>query len=156
MQDPNSWNSLVINRRKPHTYRAWKMLGNDRVCVHKFDPCEPDDCFVHPHPWPAAFLILDGKYIQNIGYSKDLTDKDPTMIYREVLTRGSMYEMDSPTLWHSVQPLTTTYTIMLNGEPWDAHESTRRTKGKDLDEMSHDELLKHLQKASVHLRSLGV
>lgn len=41
----DEWKSLVINRRKPHTYRAFRMFGENRVCLHMFKPCEAKDCF---------------------------------------------------------------------------------------------------------------
>lgn len=138
------WDSLVINRRKPHTYRAFMYLGNRRVCLHRFDPCEPEDCFLHPHPWPGAFLMLAGEYVHNIGYSPSLEAK-PLMLYKEIVRPYTAYEIANPQTWHSVQPLVTSYTIMLNGEPWEIqHSETRTTKGKDLDEMNQQQLDEHL------------
>ena len=34
------WDSLIVNRRKPYTYRVFTTLPNGlRLCLHKFDPC---------------------------------------------------------------------------------------------------------------------
>src|ERR1044072_4917851 len=78
LQNEKRWDSLIINRRKPHTYRIFTnfeildydgTLNTYRVCLHKFDPCNTEEAFAHPHPWPGAFCILKGKYKMNIGYS---------------------------------------------------------------------------------------
>lgn len=66
-----------------------------------------------------------------------------------ILTKYSSYEIVNPLSWHSVIPLESTYTVMVNDCPWDAetvaHQAVRRTKGKDLDKMPEEELIQHLQ-----------
>lgn len=137
------WGSLVINRRKPHTYRVFRQFGEHRVCLHRFEPCSEDEAFPHPHPWPGAFLLLQGEYVHTVGGSADLESK-PEFYIREIVRPYSMYEIINPKTWHRVQPLKTTYTVMLNSEPWDEqHNETRTTKGKDLDNMDEDSLFKH-------------
>lgn len=141
---PEQWKSLVINKRKPHTYRAYRQFGDYRVCLHRFEPCEADECFAHPHPWPGAFLTLDGSYVHRIGYSETLSSQ-PVFLFKEIVAPDSMYEITDPRTWHSVQPLETTYTVMVNGAPWqEQHAETKTTVGKDLDRMSEDELELHL------------
>lgn len=143
---PEEWDSLIINKRKPHTYRIFRQFGEYRVCLHRFEPCSDEDCFAHPHPWPGAFLLLQGTYIHTVGYSPTL-DSDPTFFYREIVRPNTMYEIVHRNTWHKVQPVTTTWTIMINGKPWEEqHSSTRTTKGKDLEKMPEDELIAHLQK----------
>jgi hypothetical protein len=135
--DISAWNSLIINRRKPYTYRIWRMFGEDRVCLHRFDACDRGEAFLHPHPWPAAFLVLDGGYYQTIGRSHDLFD-DPNIVAEFRMTKGSMYEITCPQAWHAIQPFENTHTVMVNGPPFTApHNSIRTTKGKDL--LSMDE-----------------
>jgi len=56
----DEWGSLVINRRKPHTYRVFRQFGEYRVCLHRFESCSEEEAFPHPHPWPGAFLLLKG------------------------------------------------------------------------------------------------
>lgn len=144
--DLSKWNSLIINRRKPYTYRAFIQIEGFRVCLHKFEACSEEDAFPHPHPWPGAFLMLEGEYIQNIGYSPDL-QSDPVFMYKEVVRPYTIYQIDNKQTWHTVQPTKTTYTVMLNGEPWDEqHAKTRTTKGKDLDRMEEKDLVVHFQK----------
>jgi hypothetical protein len=146
--DFSRWDSLIINKRKPHTYRVFTMVGDLRVCLHRFEPCGPLECFKHPHPWPAAFLVLDGNYRHWIGHSPTM-DGEPLKVYEEILAPGTMYEITERQTWHSVQPLNMTYTIMVNGPPWEEqHSQTRTTKGKDLDKMDEEELKAHLDKIS--------
>lgn len=132
----DEWDSLVINRRKPHTYRMFKHFDGLRVCCHVFDQCDEEDAFAHPHPWPGAFLILSGEYIHTVGFSPDLQSQ-PTFLYREIVRPFMMYEIVHKQTWHKVQPTVRTHTIMVNGEPWDGHNETRTTKGKDLDRLSY-------------------
>lgn len=142
LDDESRWDSLVINRRKPFTYRMFTKVGNYRVCLHKFDKCDTDDSFYHPHPWPGAFVVLSGAYQMKIGRSKGRAS-EPVDVAEFIMRDGSAYEISDPLTWHSVTPLTTTYTIMVNGKPWDknvAHKSVRTTKGKDLEKMSPEEV----------------
>jgi len=141
----DDWDSLIINRRKPWTYRVFRQFGDYRVCLHAFDACDVHEAFLHPHPWPGAFLVLEGSYIQKLGFSQT-KDKDsvPDMFYRELLSAGSCYEILDQRIWHSVQPLTRCYTIMLNGKPWDEpHQAVKTTKGKDLEKMLPYDLNEH-------------
>jgi hypothetical protein len=83
-----------------------------------------------------------------VGFSKDRTDESPGQVAEFILREHSAYEIVNPLTWHSVVPLTTTYTVMLNAAPFPpdvAHTSIRRTGGKDLDKMPEDELVDHLQ-----------
>lgn len=144
LNKPDEWDSLVINRRKPYTYRVFRNFGDFRVCLHKFEPCSQFEAFSHPHPWPAAFLILKGKYVQTLGYSLDLASP-PVINYQEILCPYSKYCIIDNKLWHKIQPLETTYTIMVNGQPFEEqHKEVKTTKGKDLQKMSLDEVRTHL------------
>lgn len=151
MYKTDGWDSLIINRRKPHTYRAFRQLDNGmRLCIHRFEPCSNAEAFRHPHPWPGAFLVIGGRYVQHVWLAKDKDDKEPERVMEMALSRGALYEISKPMVWHSVQPLTTSWTIMLNGEPWDEptrHSETRTTKGKDLDSMDIHQLGNHLSLA---------
>lgn len=145
--DLSRWDSLIINKLKPHTYRVFTMIGDLRVCLHRFEPCSPDECFRHPHPWPAAFIVMDGRYKHWLGWSDHQTDDEPQGVSNGIVTAGCMYEIVDPRTWHSVQPLVTSYTVMLNGAPWteeERHTATRTTKGKDLDKMDDLDLREHL------------
>lgn len=148
LKDRSKWDSLIVNRRKPHTYRVFTTLDNgNRVCLHKFNPCDTHEAFEHPHPWPGAFIILDGSYQMRIGASKDREDKTPYPVAEFIMRKWASYTIKEPLTWHAVVPLETTYTVMVNGKPFDqevAHAEVRRTAGKDLDKMPENELMTHL------------
>lgn len=153
LNDPERWDSLLINRRKPHTYRVFTEFKDPdpeynglRICLHKFDACATHEAFEHPHPWPGAFVILDGSYKMRFGQSVDRFSK-PIHMETIKLTKYSMYDITDPLTWHSVIPLRETYTIMVNDKPWSAdvaHTEVRTTKGKDLDKMPDQELREFL------------
>lgn len=147
LRDRSKWDSLIVNRRKPWTYRVYSELSNGmRVCLHRFEICHTHEAFPHPHPWPGAFMILEGSYKMKIGYSVDR--ESPMLdVMTTVMGRWSKYEIINPLAWHAVIPLETTYTIMVNDKPWTpdvAHKEVRTTKGKDLDKMPEHELAQHL------------
>ncbi len=149
---PEDWGSLVIDKRQPHTYRAFRQWidegDSNRLCLHKFTPCTEEEAFWHPHGWPSAMLVLSGTYRMQVGYSPDRQSK-PETVMTTVLSRGSTYEMLNPLAWHAVQPITDCYSIMLNGFPWDnslKHDQVRTTTGKNLKEMTPEFLREHLDK----------
>lgn len=149
LKDAANWDSLIVNRRKPHTYRVFMSLNGLRVCLHKFNPCDRHEAFSHPHPWPGAFIIMDGAYRMKIGRSIDQQDACPLEVATFVMRKWAAYEIVEPLTWHSVIPLTETYTIMVNGEPFSPdvyHKNVVTTKGKGLDKMPPNDLALHLEK----------
>lgn len=65
------------------------------------------------------------------------------------LSAGSKYAMGDPCVSHSVQPLTTCWSVMVNLPTWKEskqHKNAPTTKGKDLEKMSSEELSQHLKK----------
>lgn len=140
------WDSLIINRRKPVTYRIFTQYADYRLCLHKFNKCDEHEAFLHPHPWPAAFFILSGSYNMLVGSSNDRFT-GPSATAKISMVEGSSYEILDPLVWHAVIPNTNTYTIMINDEPWPediAHTEVRTTKGKDLEKMEHGALKREL------------
>ena len=140
------WDSLIVNLRKPHTYRAFMYYGDHRICLHRFSPCLPVESFQHPHPWPCRVLVLQGKYEMEVAHSKG-RDQFPQDVMTTTLSSGSSYSITSPLTWHAVRPATMCYSLMVNGRPWSpeqAHESAPTTKGKDLDKFSELDLKVHL------------
>ena len=139
------WNSLIINRAKPYTYRAWIQMDEYRVCLHRFETCDEHEAFPHPHAWPMACKILKGSYNMKFGVSEDRTSK-PKMLGQVMFNAGSSYEMTDPMTWHTVVPNEECWTVMVNAPPWsedDRHEAIKSTKGKDLQKMSPEELEAH-------------
>lgn len=150
LKERDQWQSLIVNRRKPHTYRVFRQIGELRVCIHRFEVCDEQEAFLHPHPWPGAFCILRGSYLMTLGQSIDRVS-EPTISSKIVMVPGSKYEITSPLTWHSVTPIgDECWTIMVNGKPWDssvAHAKVTTTKGKDLNSMESGDLRGFLDNA---------
>jgi len=162
VKKPELWSSLIINRRKPITYRAFHLftegsLAGVRVCLHKFESCGAEDAFYHPHPWPSAMCVLLGSYRMRVGMSPNL-EGEPITVMDSILSGGSKYSSEEPNFWHSVQPLETCYSIMINGAPWleKAHKRAPTTTGKDLDTMTDEQLSAHLNAFSFLLEECAV
>jgi hypothetical protein len=152
LDEPERWDSLIINRRKPHTIRlfTFNSTKDARVCLHKFFPCSSDEAFPHPHPWPAVFTILENGYHMKIGVSKDRFS-EPEYYENMYMRRCSSYEIDNPLTWHAIAPLNDepVYTCMVNSAAFPddvVHTAVRRTKGKDLEKLSENEKLDLLNK----------
>jgi hypothetical protein len=145
--DAGGWETLVINRRKPHTYRAFLQHGGLRICLHRFEECDANEAFPHPHPWPGAFKILSGSYEMGVGFAKDRESLPGDMV-KLVLAQGSSYEIVNPLVWHYVRPLGECFTVMVNDVPWApdvAHKEVRTTRGKDLEQMDPEQRAKHFE-----------
>jgi hypothetical protein len=146
LDDRGRWQSVLINRRKPETYRFFTDLGDLRVCFHKFNACDRHEAFQHPHPWPGAFLVLDGCYRMTTGRSPD-RHADPVPGPEFVLASDSAYQIIHPMDWHGVIPLRETFTVMVNGPRWAddvRHTKAVTTQGKNLDPVPEDELVTYL------------
>ena len=153
---PELWDSLVINKRKPHTYRAYLFLPDgSRACFHRFSPCDVSEAFTHPHAWDAEFLVLKGSYEQYLFYTQTLHDEELCPVGGFKCITGTQYSISSPFIWHKVIPLETTWTLMINRIPWpNTHISVRTTAGKDLEKMGEVDLRDHLRECGVYLRLL--
>ena len=144
------WDSLIINKRKPFTRRMWFYLPDPmqhlRVCLHEFLPCRLDEAFAHPHGWPAEFAVMSGAYREDLWFSDKTVDVADCPPVSSVYTQGSWHVIERPNVWHRVQPLEITYTVMVNGLPFENPlPDVRSTKGKDLEEMTEDDKLEFLE-----------
>lgn len=119
IEQPELWQTLVIDRRKPITHRAWIMHGDTRICLHGFEPCQREEAFLHPHPWPSAMLVLDGSYDMHVGYAAAPESRQPDDVISLQLAAGSTYDMSVPGAWHKVVPRTRCYSLMINDPRWD-------------------------------------
>lgn len=147
LAEKDAWKSKIINKRKPHTYRIYRMYGKMRVCCHRFTACHMDDSFVHPHGWPAAFIVLHGRYQMRMGTAPNRKDK-PAHYEEMIFSPGDRYSIENPLTFHAITPLEDCYTIMVNNEAWSKdiiHSEVRTTVGKDLDEMTPDDIATSLQ-----------
>ncbi len=149
LYDNSIWDSIVVNLRKPHTFRVFTFLPDGtRVSLHRFEKCDTSEAFFHTHPWPGAFKILEGSYEMKLGYSchgrEDCFPEDVTTIR---LNAGSSYEIVDPCTWHSIAPLEKTFTVMINEDPWSdtvRHVNCPTTVGKGLSKLTDYQLENHL------------
>lgn len=118
LTQPQLWQSLFINYEKPFVERLWCPWKEYRLNLHRLLPCEAEECFVHPHPWPSAMKIVKGNYRMSVSYGAGLK-MPPVDSMMFDLTAGSSYDMTDPNMWHAVQPLDEpVWSIMLTGRPW--------------------------------------
>lgn len=151
------WDSLIINKRKPETYRVFTYVGSYRICLHHFKAADTEDAFWHPHAWPAAFALLKGSYDLHLGRMPNKASQEVEGVNKFRMVAGSRYEMINPLDTHKIVPMTDTYTVMVNGTPYSknlVHSAVRTTKGKDLEKMSSDELKSQLYKFSIMMAYL--
>ena len=82
-----------------------------------------------------------------VGFASDELNSEFDHCLTLDLTAGSKYVMTEPCTSHSVQPLETCWSVMVNLPPSDLqHKDAPTTKGKDLDQMSDQEIKEHLLK----------
>ena len=143
--DASRWKSIVINKRKPYTFRAFVEQGDSRICLHRFEACDPEDSFAHPHPWPSSVLILSGSYDMAVMRTEDLQSSEPSPVIDLTLSAGSIYHMNDRHTWHQVIPRSECYSLMVNGPRWEnAHRFAPSTSGKGLQPMDTETLNRHL------------
>ncbi|MGK7943504.1 MAG: hypothetical protein AB4058_03455 [Microcystaceae cyanobacterium] len=143
----NRWESIVINKRKPYTYRAFMMYKETRICLHRFEACEAHESFAHPHPWPSSMLILEGDYDMDLFFTSDLKSSELLPVINVSLSSGSIYHIKEQKTWHKVIPRTICYSLMINGSRWSyPHRYAPTTKGKGLKPMAETVLQDHLSK----------
>ena len=141
LQDRLKWNSLFVDYHPPVVERLWREWNDFRIYLHRIHPCEPDQALFHPHPWPSAMRVLDGKYEMAVGYGTG--EKEPPIAARIIMGAGSEYEMTDSDGWHYVRPIgNPTMSLMIAGKPWD-HPSPKSDKVLNpLGEEQKEEILK--------------
>lgn len=137
----DEFKGLKIDRREPHTLRLFYFKDDLRICLHIFQACEWEDAFPHPHNWYSQVFIVKGCYRHWVSEHTPL-DKRPDINkgFVHVLGTGSSYSINNPYLWHKVQPLMETMTLMINEKDWEEKSDfSVTTKGKELVELSNEE-----------------
>jgi len=140
LADDARWQSLDINYHPPFVERLWMQWGEYRVSLHRIHPCAPSDALFHPHPWPSAMRILDGKYEMAIGYGKG--SEPPPVAGRIIASTDVRYEMIDQDAWHYVRPLERpAMTIMVTGKPWKRESPMASEPLQPLDDKRRNELM---------------
>ena len=133
MLDEDQFDSILIDKRDPITYRLFKEFPDGkRICLHKIGQGKTA---IHAHKYNVRVLILQGEYTHNIGYWNG-TDSDFSInhVYTSQCGAGHSYEIDDPNTLHGLvargKPV---YSIMINdynfGSP---NPKCISTKGNDL------------------------
>jgi hypothetical protein len=141
-EDPGSWKTLFIDYHKPYVERAYRDLDSgSRLSIHRIHTCTEEEALLHPHPWPAAFIVL-GSYAMSMGQSETL--EKPEILSRFWL-QNSAYEILDKNTWHKVSPINDScMTIMLSGKPWDREMPIKPTKSfRELTDTELEALLRH-------------
>ena len=173
LRNPSIWNTLDVDYHPPRVERLWTQLaGDQRLMLHIIHPCKEEEALYHPHPWPSAMHILDGKYCMGIGVRNDSLisgkwngDKKTVEWFgnvvksrvpiREIckveLKAGDYYNMLDVKGWHRVFPIgEPCMTLMLIGKPWDKNVLDDRDvliKTETLEQISDDRKQEILEKA---------
>ena len=118
LETPDGWTGLRIDYHPPFVDRAWRPWRDRRLSIHRIHPCAPGDALFHPHPWPSAMRVLEGRYEMAIGYGPGLVA--PPIAARLIIGPGTDYSMPHRDAWHDVRPLGgPTLSVMLSGPPWE-------------------------------------
>ncbi len=118
LEDEAGWNTVDVNYHPPRVERVWCYWEGHRINLHRIHPCERDEPYVHPHPWPSAMHVLSGSYEMIRGFGQGI--EDPIILGSTILGADSYYSMEHRDEWHSVRPLEkAAYSLMVNGTPWD-------------------------------------
>jgi len=160
-EDINNIKSLRITERQPLTERLYFQLPSDptlRVCLHVFHPADADDCFPHPHAWEAEVILLNGFYKHwiksNVPFDFNAKVLFGKGLASTILAPGSTYHMDTPFMWHKVQPLTVCHTLMVNKPTWrPKSQHCKFTKGEEVVEMSVSKKLIRLRQFKIFLEN---
>ena len=156
--DRASWNGLHIDYEHPHVDRLWIPWKNDtRINLHRIYPCSEAQAFIHPHPWPSAVLILEGRYEMIMGHILPHDDEAGPLQAVEatatiILEENSRYEMANRWGTHSVRPLDgPSLSLMITGKPWDKEGGRPLIHGPSKDQRAlhpdeRESLFSHIRK----------
>lgn len=117
LENMENWKSIYVDYHKPYVKRLWKQHGDYRIYLHQIFSCEKIESLLHPHPWPSAMKVIEGKYEMGVGYSHMQTCE--VIASTLILPEGSYYEMCDINSWHYVRPLNeSSFSLMVTGIPW--------------------------------------
>ena len=118
LSSAEGWQSMRIDYHPPFVDRVWREWGEYRVSLHCIEPCAPSGSLFHPHRWPSAMRILEGKYEMAVSFAKG--DVAPPIAARLIASGPMEYEMVDETAWHAVRPIGgVAWSVLGTGKPWD-------------------------------------
>lgn len=133
LRNPEGWHSKLIDYHPPKVERLWREWQGYRIMLHRIYPCESSEALWHPHNWPSAMRVVEGKYEMGVSYGREA----PTGLgARIILPAGATYEMVYPLGWHYVRPLgEPTLSVMIVGPRYDEPLDAPSTKGFQFPEL---------------------
>lgn len=130
LQNPKAWFSLAVRHELPHLDRLWLRSNDSKLCLHRLYPLPVGSKpYFHKHPWACETRLLRGSYWMNVGYGRER----PPVAVRLRLTPGSVFVMDNPDSWHTVEPEEIVYTVFQITNKWD-------NKREEIYRMKHSRL----------------
>jgi len=131
---PAEWHTLLVNYHPPIVERLWAQIGNYRVLLHFIHKCEVKDALFHPHPWPSAMHVINGKYEMGLGFGPGIVEPEK-MCTILLENGGAYYDMTHIDGWHYVRPVEgVCATVMLIGKPWEREQLEVTEKPKPFSE----------------------
>jgi hypothetical protein len=117
LRSRDGWTSLDVDYHPPRVERVYRAYGAHRISLHRIHPCAPAEALFHPHPWPSAMRVLEGRYEMGVGWGAG--ERPPPVAAHLVADGGMEYEMTDPDAWHYVRPIGgPALTLMVTGAPW--------------------------------------
>lgn len=136
-QPIEKFKTLYVDYEHPYVERLqYNLEDGYRLFFHVIHTCKTEEALYHPHPWPSAMHILEGKYETGVSYSEveEHYKHTETGELNELIAKNEVakfiigsnlsnkdlayYQMLNPNGWHYVRPLETCYTVMLTHTPW--------------------------------------
>lgn len=112
--DRDGWTGVSAGTKKPRLRRLWRQWGEHRINLHFFEESDDEaEALVHPHPWPFAVRIHEGRYLMDV-YAEGVA----CALARVTLGPGDEYMMDHPRGVHAIWPFERpAKTVMVSGPP---------------------------------------
>lgn len=148
-----SWYGYYVEYSYPIIERIMCTQEDRTYYIHRLLPCKKEEVYRHMHGWPCAVLVVSGGHDMDIGTIDD--DGSYTLTSRHILRPGDMYELSQPTVWHGVQPLEESISMMVVGDVFDDSIVPRRHKtwmdkhNTWLNEKYEEDPIRHLSKGEV-------
>lgn len=145
------WKNIIHTKDRPIIYKAFFDLKDGRrVYLNKQYPCNIDEIKTHSHPNTVEFLLLSGKYKEFVYCTKS---EEP--LIEIVHLQGSWRKIDNEKTSHAIQPLKTSYSIMIvNDQPKDAEFMIKNMDGYI--KMGNEQMDNYLHKFRLLISSLFI
>ena len=142
-QPIEKFKTLYVDYEHPYVERLqYNLEDGYRLFFHVIHTCKTEVALYHPHPWPSAMHILEGKYETGVSYSEveehykhtetgelnELIAKNEVakFIISDNPSGSAYYQMPNWKGWHYVRPITICHTTMITHTQW--YKGNKATK----------------------------